>query len=105
MKILHVLYADGSTLLTPNAKMPTLEVMQSTVGGDVEYVAVLYKNKRTYMVVNEMGAMAVHGRPPLPVNKAATEIYHAASRARGLDWAGPPEIHGDVLLLEGYRIS
>lgn len=57
------------------------------------------------MIVNEMGAIETADRGPLPINEKATEIYHAASRARGQDWVGAPYIHGDVILYEGINVT
>lgn len=67
------------------------------LGGEFEFVQVLYENKPRYMLVNEIGAMI-----PLPRNIRATDIYHNAMRARGKDWPidSPPFIHGDVILVE-----
>lgn len=43
------------------------------LGGQFEFVQVLYDDKPMYMLVHEMGAMI-----PLPVNARATDIYHTA---------------------------
>ena len=78
-----------------------LDQWNQIVGGYIELVAVLYKNKRCTMIVNETGAIQDGAREALSINAAATEIYHAASRARGEDWIGPPYIHGNVILFDG----
>jgi hypothetical protein len=84
--------------------LPSRESMQATVGGDIEYVHVLHKGKRTFMVVNEIGATDLKPGYPLPVNPKATEIYWAASRARGASVEGAPHIHGVAILFEGIPL-
>lgn len=74
------------------------------VGGGIEFVWVEYLGKRTCMIVNETGAL-----DRLPVNEAATSIYHTypakrdgvtLQQARGQF----PLIYGDVALLDGVKI-
>lgn len=48
----------------------------------LEHVSVLYNERPTDMFVSEMGAIALATRGPLPVNRAATEIYRAWSMKR-----------------------
>ena len=74
-------------------------------GSHLEFVWVLHNNKRTLMIVDELGAIPVKSGYPLPINMKATDIYHNASRSRGKDWVGPPYIHGDVLLFEAIEID
>lgn len=74
-------------------------------GNWAEMVWVLHKDKRTLMLVDELGAVAAKPGYPLLINPKATEIYHNASRARGHDWVGPPYIHGDVVLFEDIRMK
>jgi hypothetical protein len=50
---------------------------------DVEHVNVLYENKHADMFVDGNGATTLHGRKPLEYNQQATNIYYAASEARG----------------------
>jgi len=99
---IRILHPDGREETRPgNAMLPNDEA-KKIVGGWTECVWVLHQGKRTCMLVNETGAIQ---DPPLPINKAATEIYHQASRARGRDWVGPPHIHGTVILYEGMEIK
>ncbi len=58
-----------------------------------EHVAVLFKRQRASMFVDDYGAFM-----GLPVNRAATEIYHAASKARGADTSNAPMIYGTAIL-------
>lgn len=64
----------------------------------LEHVAVLYNGRRASMFVDELGAIL---SPPLAVNPKATEIYHAASKRRGVT-IGPddPKIHGRAILFD-----
>lgn len=81
-----------------------LEAAQKVVGGYIELVSVLHEGKACHMIANEMGALYMWGHnknQQLDINRKATEIYHAASRARGQDWNGAPYIHGNVILYEG----
>jgi len=82
------------------------ERLKEIVGGDIEHVHVLYEEKPAYMVVNETGAVQ---SPPLPVNKEASHIYHAASAKREgltLDQAFNeyPPVHGDVAVLFDCKV-
>lgn len=67
------------------------------IGGHLEHVTVLHKGARADMFVEEFGA--VNG---MPVNVAATEIYWAASKARGEhpERDGAPKIHGIAVLFD-----
>lgn len=67
-------------------------------GARLEHVRVLYKNAPCSMFVDEFGAIL---SPPLAVNPKATEIYHAASKRRGII-PGPddPKIHGRAILFD-----
>ena len=61
--------------------MPSRDDMMEFVGGWLEYVNVLYEGHfPTSMIVNEEGRL--RGLEP---NNRATEIYWAASKARGVD--------------------
>lgn len=75
--------------------------LQEIVDGDVEIVWVLYKGRRTGMIVNDRGATVQN---LLPVNKPASEIYHNATALReGMSASEAfeklPKIHGDAVLL------
>lgn len=111
MGIIHVIQPDGLEQTWEADTPPEPERLRKIVAGDIEYVSVLYKEEYTYMVVNELGAIM---DPPLPVNVAATRIYHANNHARarrGDDMSsfGPseswPKIHGVAVVLEGMHID
>jgi hypothetical protein len=59
-----------------------------------EHVTVLHERRRADLFVHERGAIL-----RLPVNELATQLYWAASKARGIkDFAGFPRIHGVAVL-------
>ncbi len=58
----------------------------------IEHVSVLFRNERHDMFVDETSAS-----DDLPVNEAATAIYHAA-RQRGELGENPPKIHGVAVI-------
>jgi hypothetical protein len=77
------------------------EKIMPLIGEDcehIEHVAVLFRGQRHDMFVDEIGAMATTKRPPLPINKYATEIYLNASRSRG-DFSVETRIHGTAVLI------
>jgi len=121
----HWIPARGEGRVERADSSPSLKAMQAWCAGFVEHVTVLYKGKRASMYVHDEGRII-----GLPVNKAATEIYWAASRARGVEPSDqvereadkqafserfkadftvdldtrpndPPFIHGNAVLLEG----
>ena len=104
---IHFMKADGSIRIIEADKPPTGDEMRNFVGGYIELVHVLYQGKASQMIVNEEGATDFMKEYPLPINRAATEIYHNASIARGEDWPHDmsPFIHGDVILLEDVRLE
>ena len=111
MGTVHVYYTGNGQQEWEADRVPNREDLKRLVGGDIEYVSVLYKGKPTKMVVNESGAVQ---DPPLPVNEKATEIYHAASLARkergeDIRVLGPqrtwPKIHGVAVVLEDIHVE
>jgi hypothetical protein len=67
---------------------------------NMEHVSVLFDGWPADMFVDEEGAVPTRSRGPLPVNRAATEIYHAASLRRdpNADTSEWPRIHGTAVL-------
>lgn len=87
MKQVITIKVDGTTEVTEPAKKPTLEEMQSLVGGYIEPVRnVKYNGQAVTMVVNEEG---LGGR--LLFNPKASLIARRT-------------IVGDVLLLRDWRL-
>jgi len=76
---------------------PILRATPGREHAELEHVTVLHPETqdRGDMFVDELGAQV-----PLPVNEAATKIYHGAwMRAHpGADPAGPSEIYGTAIL-------
>lgn len=65
---------------------------------NLEHVSVLYKSKPHDMFVDDEGALSIKGRIALQRNEAATAIYHAYSKSRGLDMSQAPHIHGVAVI-------
>lgn len=98
MKI-HILNPDGTTIILPVNKEPTLEELQTIVGGHIERVVVKFNNETTDMIINEEGK--IHN---LPINKTATNIYNnipdRVERTTIID-----VIVGTAVIFEGFRLS
>ena len=76
---------DGTTEIHELEGMPRYDddvwkQAKEFIGGYFEFVHVLFNGERCDMIVDEDGIMK-----QLPVNAVATEIYYAASRARGVE--------------------
>lgn len=71
---------DGTMEVHETPGEPSWDDMKEFVGGFLEHVSVLFQGRRCSMFVHEEGALI-----PLDVNSVATEIYYAASRARGVE--------------------
>jgi hypothetical protein len=71
--------------------------------GPLEHVSVLFEGRRSDMFVNEFGT-GCFGHERLPVNEAATKIYHAASIARGTDTTWAPMIYGVAVLFSKRQV-
>jgi len=80
MSRVHWINVDSTVRIEENAESPTFNAMKDFLGDNAEHVTVLYEGKRASMFVHEMGRVI-----GLPRNRLATEIYFAASRARGID--------------------
>ena len=76
----HWITDEGAVAIQKNATLPDWDVMTKYIGGHIEHVTVLYKGKSTAMYVHEEGRLKWEDR-----NEVATQIYFAASRARGID--------------------
>lgn len=105
-----VLYADGRVEEHPfpavydGTNKEAGDFLRKVIGGWLEFVWVEYEGKRTCMIVHEEGALI-----PLPINAAASLIYHIyPARRDGVPiWMAPmlyPPIHGDVVLLTGVTV-
>ena len=76
----RLIMPDGTETVKEWPGEPPYEDMKEFVGGYIELVTVLNGGKRCHMIVNEEGMIL-----GLPINDAATEVYYAASRARGVE--------------------
>lgn len=108
-----VILPKPATIELPGDREPHYRDLNRTIGpliGDVrfiEHVSVLFRDKPFDMFVGEFSAINpreafndpnLPDRPPLPVNEAATLIYHEASRKRGADLTNAPTIHGVAII-------
>lgn len=93
MGTIHILKADGTAESKPGDRLPPFDELKKIVDGPIEFVWVLYKDKRTCMIVNECGSIAYDKRGPLPVNQAATDIYHTWGRSQGKNMIDAPCVH------------
>lgn len=75
MGYIHYFDTEGNESIEDAREPLSLEEMQAYVGGYIELVHVLYKDKPTYMVVHDEGRIL-----GLPINEKATDIYLEASR-------------------------
>jgi hypothetical protein len=76
----HWINGDGTERIEETDEGPSFEAIKDFLGGWSEHVSVLYDGRPTSMFVHELGRSAFKERNPL-----ATEIYFAASKARGVD--------------------
>ncbi len=94
---------DGTEVEHDLPDDPSLTTMQEFVGGDIELVTVLYKDKRCHMIVHGEGAII-----GLLVNPIATNVYHEAvvkprCKERKIPYIpnAYAMIHGPAILFEG----
>ena len=101
---IHVIAPNGVVTFHQTGAAPPREWLQEQVGGDVEYVRVLFKDGESTMIVNESGGVQ---NPPLSVNARATAIYWTATilgrTGVKFDPLIEPLIHGTAVLIEGVR--
>ena len=103
---IHWIDTEGGERCEPSDTPPSREQLRTFVKGNIETCWVLYKGRRTAMIVNEDGAIATDERGPLPVNLAASKIYAAASAMRGEDYVPrTPRIHGNAVVLENIPVE
>jgi hypothetical protein len=77
---IHWINADGVERIEMTTESPSFNKMKDFLGDNSEHVSVLFNGKPTSMFVHEFGRTVFDDRNP-----TATEIYFAASRARGID--------------------
>lgn len=87
----HWIGTDGGYGIEDSNAVPDTEAMRKFVGGYLEFVHVFHNGSMHYMIVNDEGRLK-----GLPVNKPATEIYFAASRARGVEPTDPEQSKADA---------
>lgn len=101
--MVHWIDTEGGERSERSDTPPTREALRLFVQGEIEHVWVLYKGRRTCMIVNETGRLRSGERGPLPVNLAASKIYAAASHHDSRSIV--PEIHGNAVVLENIHVD
>lgn len=105
MKV-HVIHPDG---VVRDVELIGLDnpSLRNFVGGNIEYVAVLFNGKPATMIVNETGAVRdseINPTGPMQPNARATAIYWTATiiKRTGVpfDPLRGPMIHGTAVLIE-----
>lgn len=106
---LHTIYPDGRVADSEWKDDVDLSIhaLKQAVGGNIEFVTVIFNGKPATMIVNEIGAStdpAVNPSGQLPANARATAIYWTAT-IRGITGQpfNPlemPMVHGTVVLVE-----
>ena len=105
MKV-HVIQPDG---VVRDVELIGLDKpsLRNFVGGDIEYVAVLFNGKPATMIVNEIGAVRnseINQTGPMQPNARATAIYWTATiiGRTGVHFnpLKDPMIHGTAVLVE-----
>lgn len=99
MGTIHFLAASGDSRTENATAIPGAEVCEEFLAGDREFVWVMFKGKRTCMLVNDSG-----NGLGLPINDAATEIYRAWPRSRGM-YVEDRHIHGNAIVLEDIHVN
>jgi hypothetical protein len=89
--ISHWIRPDGTVDTRTSPGEPNWQEMQAFCGGDLELVTVLFQGVGCHMLVHGEGMLI-----GLPKNPKATEIYYAASRARGVDPADKAQREADA---------
>lgn len=106
----HIIQVNGDVISYDNWPENIDErkdTLKQIVGGDLEYVAVLYEGEPATMIVNELGAVADPETNPgglLAPNARATAIYWTATITgrTGADFKplSAPMVHGHAVLIE-----
>ena len=71
-------------------------LVEPIIGGNLEHVSVLFRDKAADMFVDELGHVRKEG--PKPYNKAATYIYQTYSVSKGVLPEELPIIVGDAVV-------
>jgi hypothetical protein len=98
---IHWIDADHTKAVVqePADVPPDLQRMQDYVEGHIEVVHVMFKGKRTQMLVNEEGLITAK-----PFNMRATSLYHLASIQDRGEFPNSP-IVGNAIVLEDLPLE
>lgn len=99
MGTIHYLSANGDCHTENATAIPSHEACEQFLVGGRELVWVLFKGKRTCMLVNGDGI-----EMNLPINNPATEIYREWPRSQGM-YVEDRHIHGNAMVLEDIHVG
>jgi hypothetical protein len=96
---IHYLSANGDCHSETATAVPGRDACEQFLAGGRERVWVLFKGKRTCMLVNDEGALM-----NLPINDSATDIYREWPRKRGMH-VEDRHIYGNAMVLEDIDVD
>ena len=92
-----VIDTDGEETHVESKEKPTLGEMQKAVGGYIEVVHCLYKDKEKQMIINEEGKLR-----DLELNEKATEMFWDFLRVKELKI---DNIVGKAMILKNFELD
>jgi len=92
-----IIDTDGEETHVESKEKPTLGEMQKAVGGYIEVVHCLYKDKEKQMIINEEGKLR-----DLELNEKATEMFWDFLRVKELKI---DNIVGKAMILKNFELD
>ena len=92
-----IIDTDGEETHIKSKEKPTLGEMQKAVGGYIEVVRCLYKDKEKQMIINEEGKLR-----DLELNEKATEMFWDFLRVKELKI---DNIVGKAMILKNFQLD
>lgn len=92
-----IIDTDGEETHVKSKEKPTLGEMQKAVGGYIEVVRCLYKDKEKQMIINEEGKLR-----DLELNEKATEMFWDFLRVKELKI---DNIVGKAMILKNFELD
>lgn len=92
-----IIDTDGEETHVKSKEKPTLGEMQKAVGGYIEVVHCLYKDKEKQMIINEEGKLR-----DLELNEKATEMFWDFLRVKELKI---DNIVGKAMILKNFELD
>ena len=90
-----IIDTDGEETHVESKEKPTLGEMQKAVGGYIEVVRCLYKDKEKQMIINEEGKLR-----DLELNEKATEMFWYFLAGMRID-----NIVGKAMILKNFELD